>query len=100
MVHSSASTQSLKRTICVLMFTKYSILKHLTGFSAGLMPLLSARADVIVQDPSNVVGNGVTAWNYLVVEGEAYDSKTAGDEVGFIRVDNSGSIVSSQGNPI
>src|SRR5438046_2952571 len=82
------------------MSTENSILKRFTCFSAGVLALVSSHAGVIVQDPANVVGNGVTAWNYLVVEGEDYDSKTAGDDVGFIRVDNSGSIVSSQGNPI
>jgi hypothetical protein len=74
-------------------------LKLSSGFLAAL-GLLSASGDVIVQDASNVVGSGDRAWSYLVVEGEDYDSKVAGDDVGFIRVDNTGAITSSQGNPI
>lgn len=64
----------------------------------GSAPL---NAGTIIQNPGNVVGVGNTAWSYLVVEGEDYDSKlNENPEFGFARVDATDTVMSSQGNPV
>lgn len=64
----------------------------------GMAPL---SAGTILQNPGNVVGVGNTAWSYLVVEGEEFDSKSNDNpEVGFARAEATDTLLSSQGNPI
>ena len=63
--------------------------------------LMIAPVKVTAQEPGNVVGTGANAWSYLLVEGEDYDSeKDDAPGVGFTRVDDSGAITSSLGNPV
>jgi hypothetical protein len=64
---------------------------------------LAAHAQVTVQRPSNVVGTGSNAWNYLVVEGESYlaDSEADADPTtGFGQVYNDEALMDAYGYPI
>jgi hypothetical protein len=78
-----------------------SFLISTTSLLFGLSVLASPEPAVTVQNPSDVVGTGTNAWAYLILEGEEYDSRTnEAPDIGFTRVDASGAIVSSLGNPI
>ncbi|MBL9134509.1 MAG: hypothetical protein JNK85_01510 [Verrucomicrobiales bacterium] len=76
--------------------------RHLALFSVCLvLGNLDAPAAVTVQQPGDVVGTGETAWSYLVLEGEDYETKSNETEgVGFVRVDSGGAVKSFLGNPV
>jgi hypothetical protein len=53
------------------------------------------------QKPGNVFGTGDTASDYFILEGEDFDAKAnPSPTAGFTRVDNTGLLTSSLGNPI
>ena len=63
--------------------------------------LLGQSSNITVQDPGNVVGSGESAWSYLILEAEDYDTKlNESEEFGFIRVDHTGTRTSALGNPV
>ncbi|MBM3832617.1 MAG: hypothetical protein FJ403_04970 [Verrucomicrobia bacterium] len=89
-------------TIDLFLFsTSPDLMSQYTQERLDQLLLKPAVSDVTVQDPSNTVGTGASAWSYLVLEGEDYDAETdpaAG--VGFTRVDSSGTVTNSLGNPV
>lgn len=73
----------------------------ITALAVSIAGRPGTRAAVTVQTAENVVGTGTNAWSYLIVEGESYESETdETDGVGFMRVDNTGSLTSPSGSTI
>ncbi|MBL9129417.1 MAG: hypothetical protein JNL97_17325, partial [Verrucomicrobiales bacterium] len=54
-----------------------------------------------IQDPAAVAGTAGKTWNYLVVEGESYETKAnEAAEIGFAKVGADDTVKSSLGNPV
>lgn len=81
---------------------KRAFLSLTASFFAGVFGVTPVEAAVVTgQDPGNVVGSGATAWSYLVLEGEDYNSKSnPTNTFGFARVDASGTVKSFLNNPV
>ena len=73
----------------------------LGSFLASLALITSSYAATTVQDPVlNTVGSGDTAWSYLLLEAESFNSETQAGDPGFVAVDNTESRTNVLGSPV